>query len=410
MTIFRIEDFHRKRRLILLVILISIYSCIEVFNPALNNNSGLLVVDALITDESRSYDVYLTRSIPNLNSKVTVVKGAVVRIRDDSGNETVLSEVSAGHYITDVNKFTGIVGKRYILYIRTSSGVEYQSDTCKMLGVSLIDQVTFRKSVKNSDNGINDLTGISIFVDGHATSKENCYLRWDFNENWKIVVPFPPEYAFSGSNVFTAIAEKNKYCWRTGKSQGILIYSFQDQDSPVVKDQELYFVVPSTSDRFSVRYSIGVNQYVISQKEFEFWNKLKETNEDVGGMFERQPYSITGNIKNIRDPKEPVLGYFQVASCSSKRLYIDPYQIANLRLPLPSDLCELRTIQIGDAPESYMLTTLSAIYSYVILHDSVLVRPYYNDFGVLRGMIITSRQCADCTVSGDAKKPSFWID
>jgi hypothetical protein len=398
----------RRKLLVIIIVIVSVYSCVETFFPELENKAGYLVVDALITDESRSYDVYLTRAVSALNSKVSAVKGAYVSVSDNSGKEFILKEISSGHYITDSKKFLGAIGGKYFLYIKTSSGEEYRSDTCTMYGTSTIDQVYFKKSTKYSENGIDEITGISIYVDGKVSDKNECFLRWDFNEVWEIIVPYTPEYSFTTPNIFTPVAEKNKYCWKNDRSKDILIHSFQEQQNPVVKYKEVGFFIPYQSDRFNVKYSILVNQYSISRNEYEFWNKLKETNEEPGGIFEKQPYSISGNIKNLKNPEEVVLGYLQVESVTSKRLYINPYDIGNLKLALYPSTCELRTYEIGDTVETGRLRTLSEIYTYISKRDSVLVSPYYNDLNVITGMITTARACADCSVSGDPKKPGFW--
>jgi hypothetical protein len=407
---FRINIKHKRNWVTILVISLTVYSCIETFFPELENSTGMLVVDALITDQSRSYDVYLSRSVSSLSSKITMVKSAIVKISDNSGNVFVLKESGSGHYITDSKIFRGEAGKKYVLYIRTNNGEEFQSDTCTMPGVSKIDQVSFKKNVKFSEDGKTEMEGISFYADGSVTDKENCFVRWDYNETWKIAVPYFPEFSFILPNVFTPVPEKNKYCWKYANSSSILVHSFQDQATPVVKEKEIAFFVPNESDRFNERYSILVNQYAISQQEYDYWNRLKQTNEDPGGIFERQPYSISGNIRNLKNQKDPVLGYFQVASVSSMRFYVNYYEVLNLKLPLLFPSCDVRTIQIGDSTETGRVTTFGEIYSYITKHDSTMLRPYYNDFGILRGMIITSRKCADCSASGNPVKPSFWLD
>jgi hypothetical protein len=395
----------------LMVIFLSVYSCIETFFPELENKAGFLVIDALITDEARSYDVYLTRSVSALNSKVTYVKGAYVSISDNTGKEFTLQEISTGHYVTDNKKFTGQIGNRYILYIKTSTGEEYRSDTCTMYGTSKIDQIHIGKNTKYTENGIDELTGLSLYLDGEVSDKKNCFLKWDFSEAWKFSVPYPVEFSFSPPNLFTEIVVNNQYCWKNAKSKDILIHSFQEQENGVVKDKELAFFLTNQSNRFSVRYSVLVNQYAISWREYKFWNQLRATNEEGGGIFEKQPYSISGNIKNISDPDEVVLGYFQVASVYSKRIYIDPLEVSKLKLPFFINPCETKTYQIGDMEDDYTtFRSLSAIYNHIIKHDSVLVRPYWNDLGDISGMTATSKNCSNCSLSGDSKKPSFWTD
>ena len=407
---YRMGKTNIKSWLGIIVVFISVYSCIETFFPELDNKAGFLVIDASITDEARSYDVYLTRSVTALNSKVTYVKGAYVSIFDNTGKEFILQEISTGHYVTDNKKFKGQIGNRYILYIKTTSGDEYRSDTCTMYGISKIDQIYIGKNTKYTENGIDELTGLSLYLDGEVSDKKNCFLRWDYSEVWKFAVPYPAIISFSPPDIFTQIAVNNEYCWKNAKSTDILIHSFQEQESGIVKDKELAFLLTNQSDRFSVKYSVLVNQYAISRNEYEFWNQLKATNEVGGGIFEKQPYSISGNIKNIKNPDEVVLGYFQVASVNSKRIYIDPLEILKLKLPFFQNTCETKLYQIGEMGDAAPFRSLSAIYNYIITHDSVLVFPYWNDNGDLSGMTATSKKCSNCSISGDSKKPSFWTD
>jgi hypothetical protein len=410
MSVFTGMYSNKKVWLSGLIIFVSVYSCVEVFYPELDNKAGLMVVDALITNESRSYDVFIYRSVSSLSSKTTYVKGAYVSVFDNSGKENKLKEVSTGHYITDNKTFFGEAGKKYILYIRTSGGDEYLSDTCTMYGNSTIDQVYFRKNQKYSENGIDQVSGVSFYVDGQVSSTDNCFLRWDFNEDWKILVQYPSLFVYNGGSSFTENAAKNIVCWKKAKSTDIIIHSFQDNGIAVVKNKEIGFFIPEQSDRFNVRYSILVNQYAISLKEYEYWNKLKETNEETGGIFERQPFSISGNIRNIRNSREAVLGYFQVATVSSKRLYVNPNDVSILGLPLFQNVCGAKVYQLGDMGETEIFRTIPEIYDYITRHDSVLVTPFYNDFGVLRGMVVSSHVCTDCGLSGDPKKPDFWIE
>ena len=411
MSVIKYICANRKVWIAGLIIFVSVYSCIEVFYPVLDNKTGLLVVDALITNESRSYDVYIYRSTSSLKNKTSYVKGAYVSIYDNSGKENMLKEITTGHYITDSKTFIGESGKKYILYIRTSGGEEYLSDTCTMYGTSTIDHIYFRKNQKYSENGIDEVSGLSFYVDGQVASTGNSYLRWDFNEDWKILVQYPALYIYNGGSSFTENAAKNIVCWKKAKSTDIIIHSFQDNGTAVVKDKEIGFFIPEQTDRFNVRYSIFVNQYAISREEYEYWNKLKQTNDETGGIFERQPFSISGNIRNTRNSREAVLGYFQVASVCSQRLYVNPNDVSKLGLPLFQNTCGVKVYQLGDMGESGLFQTIPEIYDYITRHDSVLVAPFYkDDIGELLGLFVSSHVCTDCALSGDPRKPDFWIE
>jgi hypothetical protein len=393
----------------LLVIIVSVYSCIETFFPQLPNKSGYLVIDAMVTNEERSYDVYITRSVTALNSKVTYVKGAIVSISDSDGKEYFLQEITTGHYITDKLKFTGKIGGKYILHIKTGSEV-YQSDTCQMFGSSKIDRLTFGKSSKFLENGTSEVAGLSIYLDGTVSDIKN-YVRWDFNEVWKYVTAYPPAYTFSPPSTFNPIQPKNRYCWKKANSTDIIVGSFQDQANGNIRNKELAFFITNASDRFNQRYSVLVNQYVISRAEFEFWNNMKASNQESGGIFEKQPYTTAGNIHNLRNPNETVLGYFQVASISSMRLYITPFDVNSLRLSTMINPCNTEIYQLGDPGPTSPFTSLKMIIDYLAVRDSVMIGPFYSMMtGLLVGVIATSKTCSDCSLSADPNMPSFWID
>jgi hypothetical protein len=394
--------------IVLLVIIVSVYSCIETFFPPLPNKTGYLVIEALITDEARSYDVYLTRSITALNSKVTYVKGATVSISESDGKEYFLQEISSGHYITDSKKFLGKVGGKYVLHIKAGSDV-YESDTCSMCGSSAIDRLYLGKSSKFFDNGASEVMGLSIYLDGSVSDISN-YVRWDFSETWKYSTAYPPYYSFTPPSTFNPITPTSLTCWKSARSTDILISSFQDQKSGLIRNKEVAFFLTNASDRFNQRYSILVNQYIISRAEYDFWNAMKASNQESGGIFEKQPYTTSGNIRNLRSPSEVVLGYFQVASIRSMRLYVDPYDLFRFRLFPMNNPCNTTTYTLGYQGDTGPLRSINSIYDYIIGHDSVIVRPYWNDNGALVGIVGTSKACADCAVTSDPNKPAFWTD
>ncbi len=67
--------------------------------------------------------------------------------------------------------------------------------------------------------------------------------------------------------------------------------------------------------------------------------KRKREAEDVDDMFTKRPYSVIGNVYNMEDESEPVLGFYQVGQVESKPLYVNN---EDLDLPQYSSSCELK--------------------------------------------------------------------
>ncbi|WP_430811398.1 MULTISPECIES: DUF4249 domain-containing protein [unclassified Carboxylicivirga] len=398
-----------QKTLLTLFVLAGLWSCLEPYEVNLSDYEDLLVVDALITDENKSHYVRLSRSLSNSGDWPTMESGAFVSISDQKGNEEVLTETAAGIYQTDPMHFIARVGSTYTLNIRTAGGEEYRSSPCTLLPKTDIDKVHFKASRQWNDDKTEEWPGLDIMVDGDAY--QGAYVRWLYEEDWKFEVPFPTriEYNYSTLN-WEYVTPKNEICWKNERSSGVFIHSFANQESSSLKNKKVCFVPSLHTDKLTVRYSILVRQLSISQEEYAFWNKLKISTENVGDVFGTQPFSIQGNVENVNEKNEPVLGYFQTGSVTAKRLYINRREMDDLGLPIqPYDFgCSLDSFMV----DGFSFTSALQIYEEMVLngnfhaHDGI-----YPENGVnLVGLMLSREKCADCRYTGDLQAPDFWVD
>ena len=54
--------------------------------------------------------------------------------------------------------------------------------------------------------------------------------------------------------------------------------------------------MPVNEDRFTVLYSIQVQQRALSKEGYEYYLNVQQQNEEMGGIFTPQPSEIQGNI------------------------------------------------------------------------------------------------------------------
>ncbi|TRX71690.1 DUF4249 domain-containing protein [Carboxylicivirga sp. M1479] len=392
-----------------LIISIALYSCLEPYKLDVSDYENLLIVDALITDEDKNHQVYLSRSISNLDEEPQKVSNALVIIRDQFNNEEVLTEIAPGIYETDSFQFKVQVGNTYVLSIRTTDGQEYESVACEILPKSSINKVHYKRGKDWSADQTQEFLGLDIMVDGG--SYNGGFVRWIYDEDWKFKVPFPTKMAYDEeSDDWVLIPAENVQCWKHSQSNKMVVHSFANQSNTQIKNKKVCFVPSKATDKLSVRYSILVKQLSISRNEFDFWSKLKVSSEDVGDFAGTQPFSIVGNIKNINNPKEPVLGFFQTGSVSSKRLYINRSDATDLGLPIiPYDHnCRVDSFKVDGKP----YTSLMEIYEQQVLNGSYYMHDgiFDENSGRLAGFLLTSPKCADCQVTGNINKPWFWED
>jgi len=384
-------------------------SCLEPYDVNVSDYKDLLVVDALLTDEVKNHQVILTRSVSNLDEEPQVESGALVTIVDENNTEEVLTEIEPGVYETDKLQFVAKEGSTYTLKIRTAKGVHYASAPSTILGRTSIDKVHYKAGKEWNSDETEELDGLSILVDGNAY--KGGYIRWLYDEDWKFKIPFPVRVTYNyTTGTWDYIRVQNDLCWKQSSSNHIMIHSFESQSNAVIKNKPVCFVPSEVTDKLTVRYSILVKQLSISKDEFEFWSKLKISSENVGDVFGTQPFSIVGNIKNVNDSKEPVLGYFQTGSVSSKRIYIDRITVADMNLPLIE-------YDHGCKVDSFVADGLSYISPLEIYEKKVVPGSYslhdliYNDMGMgVIGLLLTRHECADCRITGSDQKPDFWED
>ena len=392
------------------VVLITVFiicTCIDPYAPKLKGYDSILVVDGLITDANTSYTVKLSRTIQNPNTSPALVSGATVIITDDEGNNHSLNEKGTGLYQTDSLDFTGMVGRTYTLHITTKEGNEYISDPCPMQSVPDIDSIYYDRDQELANNSTQNQPGLSIYLDSKTGDNNQSY-RWAFEETWEFKVPYPKKFNFNlADSVITSVDEIKEYCWKSDKSTDILIYTNYSGQTGPVKKQPIFFIATDKSDRLMVEYSILVKQYSISKNEYDFWNNLKKVNETGSDIFASQPFPVISNIHNINNPKEQVLGYFQVSAVKQKRIYIPFSELLRLQLPFYHyDQCK-RLVGVPAAFETWDDVYLE--YCYYTYH--YFVEPVYNPTTFsLQAMIFAIPECADCTLTGTLTKPDFWID
>ena len=114
---------------------------------------------------------------------------------------------------------------------------------------------------------------------------------------------------------------------------------------------------------------------------------------DQEGLYTEQPYQVNGNIRNISNPDEIVLGYFMVAGISEMRIFMDRPTEVEFNYPK----CEL-----GPADFEAM--------EYLRMAPSYLW-PIYLTEGEGHAKAYPHQDCIDCTRNdGNLEKPEFWID
>jgi hypothetical protein len=365
--------------------------CIDPYTPDIDDSKVSLVVEALITDQPGMHTVTLSRSFP-LNETVWIpVTGARVTVMDNQGKAMEFLEEEPGKYRYWMMSNDLISGNAYTLHIVTSDGENYESDPEQVLASSPpVESVYWEFETMGTSDPDMPTRGIQFYLDLDGEEDQARNFRWELEETWEYNAANRIQYYYDGTLYEWSDPFIYYTCWYTGNIPAIYIASTSALERNAIAKHPLNFVSEETS-RLQTRYSLMVKQYALSDKAYDYWLQIQRQNQESGGIYETQPDQIPGNIHNLQDPEEEVLGYFNVSPVSEKRIFVDGIR----ELVYPPIDCNLDTIPRPEDKPPYL-----AIPFYLISLNVMGVGPPYG---------VGSALCFDCRKGGGVPfPPDFW--
>ncbi len=210
-------------------------------------------------------------------------------------------------------------GKKYRLYIQLISN-EYCSECLEPLFTPEIDKLYYTKRGEGQP--------VSICIDTGDDLNQSRYYRWTYEENWEVTADFFAEaYEVRMGNEWVIGGYYDNsyniyYCWGKNASQTFVMGTTDKIAENYLSGKRLIEMAPS-DDRLSDLYHISVVQTLLRREAYEYFENMRKNAEDMGGLFSPMPTEIRGNITCITDKDQYVIGYIDVASFTSKSIYID---------------------------------------------------------------------------------------
>jgi hypothetical protein len=381
--------------LIFICSILMINSCKERYSPKVSaDNRSLLVVEGVINTGADSTIIKLSRTTKvDAEHTVNPEIGATVSIESDGNDLFSLKEIAKGVYA--VGPLNLNTTKKYRINIKTSTGTTYRSDFVEAKIAPPIDDVVW----KVKDNRVD------LFVSTHDATNKTKYYRWEYVETYAFYARFNSIRIFDpDSNKVRSRSypeEEVSKCYATNFSSSIYIGSSAKLNQDVIFEAPLYSI-ESNSEKLGERYSILVKQYALTADAYNFWTQLKKNTESLGSIFDAQPSDFQSNIHNVTNPTEPVVGYIMAGKIEQKRIFITRDQ-----LPRSTAWVVKYPFDCGIGPDTVRGADIIKKFkgfekTYIPVDDAV--GPNSEPIGVLAA----TSACADCTIRGSNKKPSYW--
>ncbi|MGE0088023.1 MAG: DUF4249 domain-containing protein [Bacteroidales bacterium] len=348
------------------------------------NNEPKLVVDGFITNESEPCIIEL--SITNEINEIKKIPytGCIITLYENTGISEILIEIAPGIYSASQDGINGTIGKSYKITIKTPDEKEYFTEFQEMKEPVEIDSVYAELSSVDLKEYPFILPGYQFYTTSMEATDKESYFLWKMIETYQYTADYQPVDIINSTSTVADYLKLYR-CWKTESVKYFYTGTTASLTTPKIIHQPLHFVGTETN-RLQERYSLLLKQYSIDSKTYDFWKCLNEqvTSENI--LFSTQPYNVVGNVKNLNNSNEIVLGNFTVASVTHKRIFVDRPRVTH-----------------------YYDTDCSVNYSIDVLRR--LPYPVYVVITSGDRMAAVMEGCINCTSKGgEPNKPEFWID
>lgn len=444
-----------------IAILIAVCGCVEPFEANTEGFLGLLVIDAKLTDEVKHHVVLLSRARPFETDSIVPEPNASVKVVDDMGVEFDFEEKNTGTYVS-INVFNAEPNHSYQLVVALEDGSSFISESVLTPKESEIGQLYAEHDIQD-----NAEEGVAILLNNNHNDVVSKYYRYEYEEAFKIVAPYYSPFEFNvkrfasleeidvdlnegivyapirGNGItdlfFITITARTKnvsICYTSRKSKNLVL---GNSDIGIGNLSSRFLIRFLDRDDYAIshRYSVLVKQLVLNRDAHAYYNDLNKFTSSEDVFTQIQPGFIEGNIVGLKDPNQKVLGYFEVASVSEKRLFFNHNDFfVNETSPIYAINCEptgspplnLRSGHFSDASDNddFIVDGTSVDSPLIdgILAETLVYYAHNVDYQAqvealnesmmnsdgLAPFFTKDVACGDCTVLGSLEKPDFWIE
>lgn len=381
-----------KRKYLLIGILLAMAtgSCVYDFHPDIQGQAGYVSIEGdILVGGHCSFEVRSSTDLENPGNEGDPLSYA---LRVEAADGTVYPELGGAVDLRDAD-----VSQEYRLVVEVSHPFRrtYASRWAPVERTAPIDSLSW----EITDNG----STMWIQVSTHADTPGG-YYRWIGAETWEYHATWYAEkfFAPAGTVYKGEVATQDRlfefkdgdntyYCWKSGYVNDIMTATTVGLSSDRLVDHRLY-AFTNTDRKVSHVYHVKLTQIRLTEEAYRYWEALRSNSTDVGGLFSPEPSELRGNLANVDDPDEWVLGYVSVATCSRKEMFIENEKTGFSRWRGPM------SGQRAIGPTAWLMY-YKMKYQYVAPMEGT------------SETIWAPVECVDCRASGGTKeRPSWWIN
>lgn len=364
-------------------------ACISPIDIETELKDDLLVVEGFITDDFGPHEIEVTRVakfaggidggtiFPVDDIEAYIIDNNGVRtelVQTDTIQKEILKAVFAippfpqrtvfrpvkTRYRTPFD-FKGVRGNTYTLHFTLFNGRTYVSTPQTIPDGPQLDSVILQyKMVPSSDPVVFD-SGVDVLAKWLDSGEQDNFYSWRVNGIYLIETPLT-EFVKASSCLYDLDDGGccNK-CWINESNiiGNVLAYSDVNTNGQLttlkvgfIKDNGLRFA--NTAIDGDRQYYVELEQLSINKEAFQFNELIQSQIAIDGDIFDPPPAVVKGNISNVNNPDEVIIGFFGAHSISKKGKFIKRTILENIqRWPFACGDCRVRTGSSLETPLPY---------------------------------------------------------
>ncbi|MBC3788914.1 DUF4249 domain-containing protein [Spirosoma utsteinense] len=334
---------------VFVLIIILMLRCVDPINQTLQGRLDLIVIDGTLTNLNEPQVIYLNRSkSDSLTGRfgTSPLTGAAVEIFIDSSKVVTLNETKPGRYQAP-NSFSGRVGHSYQLRFTLKNGQRYESTPEVMPAVPTISRLsnTFNPTslpAQRYDGQVNlNRAANDFFVDWLDPAEQRNYYRWDWKlwEKQEWCHTCQQGFYMINSPINNTLYEscfpddgRNGYyvhdyvcrtaCWEIIHNFEINVFDDQLSDGGLIQKRKVA-QIPYYQDRGCL---VEIRQSSLTAQAYRFYKLAQDQTQNNGGVADSPPTALLGNVFNVVNNKERLVGYFAASAVAPLRYWLDRKQ------------------------------------------------------------------------------------
>ena len=338
-------------------------ACVDPEDLTLRGTVDVIVVDGTITNLAEPQVIRLNRSkADRLTGRfgTTPLTKAVVQVIIDSTQLVDAHETIDGSYQMP-SDFRGRVGHSYQLRFLLPDDTAYQSSPQIMQAVPAVDRVRIQFNAKSLTTPLNGFftAGHDLYVDFNDPADQHNYYRWDWTLYerqyycrscqqgvYAVNNILPHQYKYgryyvSGNDLYEDCFTPVNYgdyeqpsfhmeawtydyncrtpCWEIIRNFSLNLFDDLNSNGGLITKRKVaqipfYQHAPALVD---------LRQTSLTQDAYRYYKLVQQQTQNTGGLADTPPTALVGNVHNVANPREAVIGYFTASAVSLFHQWLD---------------------------------------------------------------------------------------